>query len=644
MAARGADASASSPRLDVHRGRSRSDTPSPGRSRARTGEDVPQMVPGRSESVASDSSTPTLKRKSKLSSLGKFLKPWTWRKKKPSPKFQQTSEVLERKISMRLSREELIRKGLLRDVPESELLNCDRSLKPLHLCLHRNCAAREEHGARDSAGSSARPPSSRSPLLPARPSSVDAPGASESGNPAVQPRPGPVPRPHSGLPPKPPVRTSFPAGGEGGPLPSDRPESQQPEPDAPHSAPQPPHMQHRVSSSGSSGSRYSGSGRSSSSKNSSSRNSSSSSSSRYSRSKNISSINSSSRNSSSRNSSSRNSSSSRYSSSKNNSSINSSSSRNSSRNSSSRNSSSRGTAVVAGTAAAETAGTAAAGTAAGTAGPPPGPRIPQPARQPASSSSSAPPLPPRPSEYPSDTQLIMWTYDHNHNDHDDDNNKENVDTSKASFPDEQQGLYQDDEDDEDGPILYRDDDDDDDDDGPVLYRDDEQEDNDDEVEMTGLLAKVRRNHSLVAARSLGHDPEVGDPQQGHMGEAWQELRQQIGTALTRRLSQRPTMEELEQRNILKQRNEEEEREEKREIKRQLSRKLSMRPTVKELRERKILRFNDYVELADVQDYDRRADKPWTRLTAADKAAIRKELNEFKSMEMEVHEMSRHMTR
>jgi hypothetical protein len=41
--------------------------------------------------------------------------------------------------------------------------------------------------------------------------------------------------------------------------------------------------------------------------------------------------------------------------------------------------------------------------------------------------------------------------------------------------------------------------------------------------------------------------------------------------------------------------------------------------VEELRERKILiRFSDYVEVADAQDYDRRADKPWTRLTAADK--------------------------
>lgn len=39
----------------------------------------------------------------------------------------------------------------------------------------------------------------------------------------------------------------------------------------------------------------------------------------------------------------------------------------------------------------------------------------------------------------------------------------------------------------------------------------------------------------------------------------------------------------------------------------------------ELRDRKILiRFSDYVEVAKAQDYDRRADKPWTRLSASDK--------------------------
>ncbi|KAM6974388.1 phosphatase and actin regulator 4B-like [Tautogolabrus adspersus] len=91
-------------------------------------------------------------------------------------------------------------------------------------------------------------------------------------------------------------------------------------------------------------------------------------------------------------------------------------------------------------------------------------------------------------------------------------------------------------------------------------------------------------------------------------------------------------------------NEADRRLERCEIKRRLTRKLSQRPTVAELQERKILRFHEYVESTHAHDYDRRAEKPWTKLTPADKAAIRKELNEFKSSEMEVHEESRIYTR
>ncbi|CAN0401260.1 unnamed protein product [Rangifer tarandus platyrhynchus] len=176
----------------------------------------------------------------------------------------------------------------------------------------------------------------------------------------------------------------------------------------------------------------------------------------------------------------------------------------------------------------------------------------------------------------------------------------------------------------------------------------EEEDDDSSLYTSSLAMKVCRKDSL--AIKLSNRPSKRELEEKNIlprqtDEERLELRQQIGSKLTRRLSQRPTAEELEQRNILKPRNEQEEQEEKREIKRRLTRKLSQRPTVEELRERKILiRFSDYVEVADAQDYDRRADKPWTRLTAADKAAIRKELNEFKSTEMEVHELSRHLTR
>ncbi|XP_059879609.1 phosphatase and actin regulator 1 isoform X2 [Delphinus delphis] len=187
-------------------------------------------------------------------------------------------------------------------------------------------------------------------------------------------------------------------------------------------------------------------------------------------------------------------------------------------------------------------------------------------------------------------------------------------------------------------------------DSSCLYTREGEEDEDDDSSLytSSLAMKVCRKDSL--AIKLSNRPSKRELEEKNIlprqtDEERLELRQQIGTKLTRRLSQRPTAEELEQRNILKPRNEQEEQEEKREIKRRLTRKLSQRPTVEELRERKILiRFSDYVEVADAQDYDRRADKPWTRLTAADKAAIRKELNEFKSTEMEVHELSRHLTR
>ncbi|NWI83363.1 PHAR2 regulator, partial [Dryoscopus gambensis] len=185
-------------------------------------------------------------------------------------------------------------------------------------------------------------------------------------------------------------------------------------------------------------------------------------------------------------------------------------------------------------------------------------------------------------------------------------------------------------------------------DGPILYTDDD--DDDENASESSLASKIRRRDTL--AIKLGNRPskkELEDKNilQRTSEEERQEIRHQIGTKLVRRLSQRPTTEELEQRNILKQKNEEEEQEAKREIKRRLSRKLSLRPTVAELQARRILRFNEYVEVTESPDYDRRADKPWARLTPADKARdkpIRKELNEFKSTEMEVHEESRQFTR
>ncbi|XP_076364825.1 phosphatase and actin regulator 2-like isoform X3 [Tachypleus tridentatus] len=183
---------------------------------------------------------------------------------------------------------------------------------------------------------------------------------------------------------------------------------------------------------------------------------------------------------------------------------------------------------------------------------------------------------------------------------------------------------------------------DDSDDGPInwldYYGDDEQ---------ARLVAKIARKDSL--AMKLAQRPnrqELIDKNilQVQSEKEKQESWEAVGNRLIRRLSLRPTPEELEQRNILRYQSAEELKQEKEQKKKTLIRKLSFRPTIEELKERKIIRFNDYVEVTQAQEYDRKADKPWTRLTPKDKAAIRKELNEFKSSEMEVHEDSRHLTR
>ncbi|XP_077264882.1 phosphatase and actin regulator 2 isoform X5 [Temnothorax americanus] len=199
------------------------------------------------------------------------------------------------------------------------------------------------------------------------------------------------------------------------------------------------------------------------------------------------------------------------------------------------------------------------------------------------------------------------------------------------------------------PYVIREDADGDSGDGQVLYRDDyDDEKNSTPSVSTGrLAAKIARKESLSLKLALRPDRQElinRNILQLQTDNERQETKEAIGAKLIRRLSMRPTQEELEERNILKKQSPAEEKKQKEEKKRYLLRKLSFRPTVEELKEKKIIRFNDYIEVTQAHDYDRRADKPWTRLTPKDKAAIRKELNEFKSSEMAVHEDSRHLTR
>ncbi|XP_016355576.1 phosphatase and actin regulator 1-like [Sinocyclocheilus anshuiensis] len=57
--------------------------------------------------------------RSRFASLGRLFKPWKWRKKQ-SETFKQRSTALERKMSVRQSREELIKRGVLKEIFEKD--------------------------------------------------------------------------------------------------------------------------------------------------------------------------------------------------------------------------------------------------------------------------------------------------------------------------------------------------------------------------------------------------------------------------------------------------------------------------------------------------------------------------------------------
>ncbi|GCB69410.1 hypothetical protein scyTo_0012421, partial [Scyliorhinus torazame] len=82
-------------------------------------EEVERLAAMRSESLVPGTHTPPIRRRSKFATLGRLFKPWKWRKKK-SEKFKQTSAALERKISTRQSREELIKRGVLKEIFEKD--------------------------------------------------------------------------------------------------------------------------------------------------------------------------------------------------------------------------------------------------------------------------------------------------------------------------------------------------------------------------------------------------------------------------------------------------------------------------------------------------------------------------------------------
>ncbi|XP_052607025.1 phosphatase and actin regulator 2 isoform X4 [Peromyscus californicus insignis] len=566
-----------------------------------------------SDGPPAGSQTPPFKRKGKLSTIGKIFKPWKWRKKKTSDKFRETSAVLERKISTRQSREELIRRGLLKELPDQE--NTE---------IH-----------------------SETPAAPALP-------------PTAPPKPKPKPKPKKS--PVPPKGATAGAGHKGDEVPPNRKNVKAPSKQAPTLPPKPTSRNTPREAAGSSHPKKTASSKASASA------SASSTSSRPKVSKE---------------------------------SVASKTGvvgtargkkKTGKQPAASRLSSDTTTADTSGLegepsdtgieslkqeetvagAEEQATGKAKATVLPPPVAPPPSPPVlPLPLEDQGIVALDTPMVPV--SDGPTlpgsalDPSQLLWTEEQANRTTPfssaglsgtreqaqcfttkDELGKAGplgqMGDSSESFSapeDEAPREYQSNDSDSDGPILYTDD-------------DEEEDDDDDGSGESALASKIRRRDTL--AIKLGNRPskkELEDKNilQRTSEEERQEIRQQIGTKLVsisschcRRLSQRPTTEELEQRNILKQKNEEEEQEAKMELKRRLSRKLSLRPSVAELQARRILRFNEYVEVTDSPDYDRRADKPWARLTPADKATIRKELNEFKSTEMEVHEESRQFTR
>ncbi|KAK0422565.1 hypothetical protein QR680_007641 [Steinernema hermaphroditum] len=170
------------------------------------------------------------------------------------------------------------------------------------------------------------------------------------------------------------------------------------------------------------------------------------------------------------------------------------------------------------------------------------------------------------------------------------------------------------------------------------------EDDQDESELciSGLAARINRRDTL--ARKLDAPDPVDDiPNQ--TSDERRKIMHRVSIKLERKLSERPSAVELEQRNILKEEQAASISQRRMEdARKMLLRKLSFRPTVQQLKDKQIIKFNDYVEVTEAEIYDRKADKPWTRLTPTEKALIRKELNDFKSNEMDVHEESKMFTR
>ncbi|GFS93778.1 phosphatase and actin regulator 2 [Trichonephila clavipes] len=61
----------------------------------------------------SDNPSPMKSKQRRFAMLRRIFQPWQWKRRKKRDRFEQTSRTLERKISMRSTKEEFIKKGFL---------------------------------------------------------------------------------------------------------------------------------------------------------------------------------------------------------------------------------------------------------------------------------------------------------------------------------------------------------------------------------------------------------------------------------------------------------------------------------------------------------------------------------------------------
>ncbi|GFX80503.1 phosphatase and actin regulator 2 [Trichonephila clavipes] len=70
--------------------------------------------------------SPMKSKHGRFAMLRRIFKPWQWKRRKKSDPFEQTSRTLERKISMRSTKEEFIKKGVL--MPDGSDKNQDSKI------------------------------------------------------------------------------------------------------------------------------------------------------------------------------------------------------------------------------------------------------------------------------------------------------------------------------------------------------------------------------------------------------------------------------------------------------------------------------------------------------------------------------------